>query len=347
MPRTPEPEPLEANFRELNEAFYQERPWNYFLQRLVHLAAIASDTSTSPFEGPITVGPVTIHSHSPTVFEYPSPGQSFVAVESEVLLHHASETLLRLIHAHAEPSPCPWLRMSAVRNFSEFKDWVKELHDDPDLEQVAVRLFGQSYEHPEAPADEAAWIRLFAQHFLDSSPYNAAKHGMALAGGAARGTVAIEDQEIVRAQGPIVSWLAKLPNPGEDRPPRWTRGTRILSAEAYILMVKVATGLMESIWFHGRSVHLGGQDGEVGYATYGSPREVFSALGIPSHILYETYMPLAYEGESADLIVRFAAPPAPTEASEPQAGQAAVSKGPNDEVLAEAELEDDKPPAES
>jgi hypothetical protein len=315
MPRAPEPEPLEANFRELNEAFYQESPWNYFLQRLVHLAAIASDTSKSPFGDPISVGPVTVESHSPTAPEYPSPGQSFVAVESEVLLHHASETLLRLIHAHAEPSPCPWLRMSAVRSFTEFKGWVEVLRDDPDLDQVAVRLFGQSDEHPEAHVDEAAWIRLFAQHFLDSSSYNAAKHGMALGGGAARGTVAIEDQEIVRAQGPIVSWLAKWPNPGEDRPPRWTRGTRILSVEAYILMIKVATGLMESIWLHGRSIHVEDLGDGVGYATYGSPRQVFSVLGLPGHILYETYMPLAYEGEPADLILRFPAPLTPPEES--------------------------------
>ena len=325
MSRATKPEPLKANFRELNEAFYAERPWNYFLQRLVHLAAVASDTSTSPFRDPITVGPVTLESRSPADSEYPSPGQSFVAVESEVLLHHASETLLRLIHAHAEPSPCPWLRMSAVRGFAEFKAWVKALRDDPELEQVAVRLFGRSNEHPDAPADEAAWVRLFAQHFLDASSYNAAKHGMALAGGAARGTVAIEDQEIVRAEGPIVSWLAKWPNPGEERPPRWTRGTRIFSVEAYIVMIRAATGLMESIWVHGRSIHLETVEDAVGYATYGSPRQVFSALGLPAHILYETYMPLAYAGEPADLIVQFPVPPTAPDESEPPDGESLAS----------------------
>ncbi len=270
---------MPSNFQELNDAFYQERPWVYFLQRLVYLTAIASDTANSPFEDPITVGPVTIQSHSPDGCDYPSPGQSFVAVESEVLLHHASETLLRLIHAHAKPSPCPWLRMSAIRSFSEFKDWVQELHDDPDLERVAGRLFGQSDEYPDVPADEAKWIRLFAQHFLDASSYNAAKHGMALAGGAAIGTVTIEDHEVVRAQGPIVSWLAKWPNRDAERPPRWTRVTRILSTEAYILMIKVATDLMQSIWIHGRSLHLQEVDAEVGYMAHGSPRDVFTALG--------------------------------------------------------------------
>jgi hypothetical protein len=47
----PEPEPLASNYRKLNEAFYQERPSDYFLQRLVHLAVVASDTANLPFEG--------------------------------------------------------------------------------------------------------------------------------------------------------------------------------------------------------------------------------------------------------------------------------------------------------
>jgi hypothetical protein len=308
MPREPEPEPLESSFRELNEAFYQERPWDYFLQRLVHLAAIASDTAKLPFENPISVGPVTIRSHTPTLARYPSPGQSFVAVESEVLLHHAAETLLRLIHAHAEPSPCPWIRMSSIRNFSQFKEWVESLRDDPKLDDLAGQFFGRSDEHPDTPADEAEWVRVFAQHFLDSSSYNAAKHGMALAGGAARGTITIDDKEIVRAQGPVVSWLAKWPNPGVDRPPRWTRVTRILSTEAYIVMIKVAADLMESIWIHGRSLHVGESGGDVSYVAYGSPRNLFKAMDVPGHVLYQTYTPLAYEGEPTDLIAQFPAP---------------------------------------
>ena len=76
MPQKPEPEPLASNYRKLNEAFYQERPANYFLQRLVHLAAVASDTAKLPFEGPIKVGPVAIEHRPPKVNRYPSPGQT-------------------------------------------------------------------------------------------------------------------------------------------------------------------------------------------------------------------------------------------------------------------------------
>lgn len=90
--RQPEPEPLASNFPKLNTAFYAEPPWEYFRQRLVHLAAVASAPGELPFDGPISVGPVTIERHIPKSDRYPTPGQSFVAIESEVLLHHAAET---------------------------------------------------------------------------------------------------------------------------------------------------------------------------------------------------------------------------------------------------------------
>jgi hypothetical protein len=48
--------------------------------------------------GLISVGPVTIHNQLPKVDRYPSPGQTFVAAESKVLLHHAADTLLRATH---------------------------------------------------------------------------------------------------------------------------------------------------------------------------------------------------------------------------------------------------------
>jgi hypothetical protein len=120
--------------------------------------------------------------------------------------------------------------MSSVRSFSKFKEWVEALRDHSNLQELAGRLFGRSDEHPDALAHEAEWVRLFARHFLDSSSYNAAKHGMALGGGAARGTLTVEEKEIVRAQGSVVSWLAKWPETGASRPPRWTRVTRIFSA---------------------------------------------------------------------------------------------------------------------
>jgi hypothetical protein len=179
-----EPEPLDSNYPELNEEFYAGRPWDYFRHRLIHLAAVAAKPGEAPLTGSFEVGPVAIGMRAPDTVRYPTPGQTFVAIESEVLLHHASETLLRLIYAHAEPHPCPWLRMSAMFRADQFKSWVKQLIRNSELPEVAAKVFGRSEAHPDGPAHEAEWIRAFAWHFLNAGCYNAAKHGMALGGGA-------------------------------------------------------------------------------------------------------------------------------------------------------------------
>ena len=196
-----------------------------------------------------------------------------------------------------------------LRNFSDFKDWVSALRDDSNLDDLVGRLFGRSDEYPDAPAKEAEWVRVFAQHFLDSSSYNAAKHGMALAGGAGRGTITVEEKEILRAQGAVVSWLAKWPELTAARPRRWTRITRIFSTEAYIVMVKVAADLIQSIWIQARMLHLEESTDDLGYVPLGSPQSLFERLGLPRHILYETYAPLAYDGEPTEVIVQFPAFP--------------------------------------
>ena len=58
-----------------------------------------------------------------------------------MLLHHSAETLLRFVHAHADAAePCPWLRMSRLTRFGEFKDWVRThvaTADEPDLDGQA------------------------------------------------------------------------------------------------------------------------------------------------------------------------------------------------------------------
>ncbi len=40
---------------------------------------------------------------------------SFLIAESQVLLHHAAEALLRLFLAHEGRPPCPWLRAGSLR----------------------------------------------------------------------------------------------------------------------------------------------------------------------------------------------------------------------------------------
>jgi hypothetical protein len=50
--------------------------------------------------------------------------ERFVMADSEALLHHASETLLRLYLAHEQQGDCPWLDMARVRSPGKFKQMV-------------------------------------------------------------------------------------------------------------------------------------------------------------------------------------------------------------------------------
>jgi hypothetical protein len=91
---------LPENYAELNERFYEAEPWRYFQQRLAHLVHAASDTDSyrALFADGISVGSLTLGfapEQSPSSSRA-TPEQSFVAIETEVLLHHVAETLLRV-----------------------------------------------------------------------------------------------------------------------------------------------------------------------------------------------------------------------------------------------------------
>jgi hypothetical protein len=134
--------------------------------------------------------------------------------------------------------------MSSMTSHRRFKEWVDALLQSPDLEDLAGRVFGRSEAHPSGPADEAEWIKVFGRHFLDAASYNAAKHGMALGGGAEQRTLTVEEQEVFKAQGSAVSWLTRWPTEDQQRPRRWTQVSRLFSVEAYLVMAEIAAQLM-------------------------------------------------------------------------------------------------------
>ena len=52
---------------------------------------------------------------------------AFLVTESQAVLHHVSEALIRLFLAHADGGDCPWMEVAALRNFSKFKQEVAVL----------------------------------------------------------------------------------------------------------------------------------------------------------------------------------------------------------------------------
>ena len=64
-------------------------------------------------------------------------------MEAMMIVHHASEALLRLFFAHVDHPECPWIGLSASTNFNEFKDRVGEkLKTRFSSEQIAMVFLG-------------------------------------------------------------------------------------------------------------------------------------------------------------------------------------------------------------
>jgi hypothetical protein len=293
-----------SNYDALNATFYAEEPWRYFERRLLHLAEVAQDPAEAMANKRLSVGPLKIEvtTASDAETRYPTPAQSFIAIECEVLLHHSAETCLRLVHAHASDDPCPLLRMSELRNFGAFKAWVEQLTtSNEQLETVARSVFA-------GPLDGSSltsmchWIGLFARHFLDGAPYNAAKHGMTLAGGAEHRTLEVDGIELSNAKGASVNWLELWPRDNPDR--RWTRASRLLSVEAFLAMIQATNLLMQALWAKGRHEHLPDDYPNVGILTMPGPRETFELLEVDSNVLSRWFEPLVANGEKRDIHIQ-------------------------------------------
>jgi hypothetical protein len=298
---------LPDNFRPLNNRFYEAKPWVYFDRRLSHLALVvgAPDRYHAAFSEPIEIGPVTFQEHTNEgAGEDGLDDQNVAAAEAEVLLHHAAETLLRLCDAHApgddgEPPPCPWLSITRRRSPREFKRWVAT-HirgaADSDLHRLIQGLFGPARDDEDVRR-HAQFLRLYARHFLEPDPYNAAKHGFAVQGGHSRLTLTVEEEELLRDEGLTVEWLAVSAVTG-----RWVRVERWFSVEAVIALIHIASRLVESLWLSARDTHLDERATRRFYPPVLD--ELLRACDIADPVLLETEHDLAYDGCGRDIRFR-------------------------------------------
>lgn len=245
------------NDRSLNEAFYRARPHAYFNQRLEALILVAgkSEELQALLAGGVTVGPLKAGGT-------PVPGRTdeeraeleedrerYIIADTEVLLHHAAETLLRLYHAHENLPPCPWLKMAEERSFAAFKGRVDKLGEDLAAQrrhdELATVFFGTSDRaalHPEPREDLwheglenlVKWMSWYAQHFLDANVYNAAKHGLAVQPGEA--AFQLGDDELISRSGPAIEYLEVRDEHGRRRWHRTTQWVDVGRSLAYVFM---------------------------------------------------------------------------------------------------------------
>ena len=124
------------NVPELNKEFYAMRPWEHLRYRLLHLAALAGhrEQFRALLEDGVRIGGLEL-GLTPTdgVGDISAEGQvAFIAAETEILIQHTCETLLRLWFAHRPDvdgsiPDCPWLSLARDRSFGKFRQRCDEL----------------------------------------------------------------------------------------------------------------------------------------------------------------------------------------------------------------------------
>jgi hypothetical protein len=254
-----------ANFSALNERFYKMNPEDYFSRRLMSLMLWLGfpDGFKTALQNEFSAEGVGVLWQSDLPDDEAEENRKrFATAEAEVLLHHVSETLLRLYLVHASRSPCPWLDLARERSFSKFKKEVEKLgerlHSGAEMESIQFVFFGGKRERFDPVPDEARWeaasknvsrfLGRYTEHFLDSSPYNAAKHGMAVMTGEPSFQVGVNNDTegpFLSKSGPAIEYLVVADNDGK---PKWAQETKWIDLPVTIRLSGMANDLIEGLW---------------------------------------------------------------------------------------------------
>lgn len=273
--RQPKPSPDKGlaieNYPDLNATFYAMSPHAYLRRRLRSLWLWHGDPPglAELLEERFVVDDiaVTLGTEGDEEAEK-EERERFVLIEAEVLLHHASETLLRLYLVHAKDSRCPWLDVSREKNFVLLKKDVSKLRgrlqsgaERPGIEAAFFPPGDRRKmipEHGEEVWEEAIqnlseYLDYYAAHFLDSAPYNAAKHGLALlAGQSGMEVIAGDDPApFVKRSGPALVYL-EVKRDKKSGDPRWAKVTKWIVLRRALVMIYIGCRLIEDIWKIGR-----------------------------------------------------------------------------------------------
>jgi hypothetical protein len=254
-----------GTLNDLNKRFFELQPWAYLHTRLLGLVAAAGKPAAfaEMFKGDITIGgrlKVT------GTGEPASPGyvEQFVAVDSEVLLHHAAETVLRAYLAFASGPDAPWLEIATHWSSKDFKAQVQRRFrgsgpTSRDLDETAVLFLG-SQRPPDAETSHEDWrratmnieafIREFANHWLEeAATYNALKHGLVASSREQSFRLAYDEAEPTpfEIEGMTLEVVeGKLRK--EDRAIEWSMTTRWVAIERNLTLVWIATQLLKAAW---------------------------------------------------------------------------------------------------
>jgi hypothetical protein len=263
-------------YSQLNQEFYSGDPAQYFKSRL-HLLMLAAGEADAMgqllADGVNYEGLIAKVESSELTDETKRHEQAFLTTEAEVLLHHASEALLRLFFAHAESFPCPWLECARLRNFSEFNARVEHLRDAAiPAEQIQRVFLGPVRKE----LDEALtanvrtlerFLRLVARRVLeDKNLYNATKHGLSVLTGPVSLTLT-DDQTGASTgfSGQSITYLEV--HTADDKTKTWRRTTRWLGLRDSLWFITLVVAEMTSLWSIAKARYIDADIAGVGVLT--------------------------------------------------------------------------------
>ena len=131
----------------INEDFYETEPYRYLDQRLANLVAVyGKGPELDELLVEVKVGLVEYARSPANEGSADEDHRRFATLEALVLLHHVSETLLRLYLAHRGTPPYPWRELTREVSFAAFKRKVNELRPklrrDAEVDHLNVVFHG-------------------------------------------------------------------------------------------------------------------------------------------------------------------------------------------------------------
>jgi hypothetical protein len=253
-------------FLELNAEFYNSEPHKYFRKRLVDLLG-QYETSTPEMKCSFAVlGGIPVDLNQETYHDR-STIEIYVAMESQILLHHTSEALLRLFIAHLGDPACPWYELASCQLPGQFKERVQsEILDSNDQllrKRVAHLLLGRweagTDEHDLAESSEglAIFLRSFASIWLADAPlYNSLKHGLAVQPQRASLTLSFEDGDQIEMDSGIAFCFLES-RKLEKSVSQWLEVSQWTDTPYALRMTNVACHMIASLWQVAKSRHGG------------------------------------------------------------------------------------------
>jgi hypothetical protein len=250
-----------GEFAELNRTYYSAEPGHYFRNRLYSLLAYVADGDETAKQLKAGVNFMDLSLSVGSGDEMSASEKlKYASAESVVLLHHACEALIRLYLAHSKRHPCPWVAMSALTNFAEFKREAAKLRghcSDPDrradlLEVVSWSDTGKGLEDLSEENWESHKLGLpmifeFAvREFLDNSNlYNAAKHGFGLIAHEAGMSLDLSSEFSLKKDGPALTYLERETKNGKQA---WSKSVQWVSPAWLLAWVGVIVDQIENLW---------------------------------------------------------------------------------------------------